>query len=299
MRSLLIPVLAMAHVASAQPPVLYSSMPQTATTYLLLHGDSDYASDFLSVANYWDIPEEALTTPGTAYWGPSAGSAYDDEFPNANWLLKTPNGSTNRYRYYAVSPGEIMLVGEVVFGNISIYTIPRSILFFPMYLNYQSFGGYQIEGQPVSSYFYSYASYGDLYLGQWSFSDVIRIIDYDHLTFWNSDPLYPIVMMDTEDAPFDWVAMLPGQVGMDDPGHGTLSFTPYPNPSSGLVHVDRLPSEVSYSVIDPVGRVVLTGTRSNDLIDLGSLPAGSYQLLLNSPVSTRAVPLMKVDRGGE
>ncbi|HRH70063.1 MAG TPA: T9SS type A sorting domain-containing protein [Flavobacteriales bacterium] len=274
-------------------------MPQTASSYTLFHGDTEYSYVFNSLSGYWNTPAGSIAPAGTAYWGPSAGSLFAGQFPNANWLLKETPPGTYRYRYYSKSSGGISLVGEVVPGHTTYYSIPRSILFFPMYEGYESFGGYQIDGEDVGYFSYSYSSYGTLTIGQASYSNVIQIYGNDGATFWNSDPLYPIVMMETEDWPFDWIYLRPGVVGVDDITEEAFTFTPYPNPSTGLVHVDRLPTEVSYSVIDPVGRVVLTGTRTNDLIDLGSLPAGSYQLLLNSPVSKRAVPVMKVDRGGE
>lgn len=299
MRSFFAILVGATQLATAQPPVLYSTIPQTGVQFTRSVGDADWSGEFLSLGGDWSVPASSITQSGTAYWGPSAGSLFASQFPNTNWLLKETWPGGYRYRYYALNTNGLRLAGEVAPAGTTAYTISRSVLFFPMYLDYESFGGYQIQGQPVSSYSYGYGSYGTLTLGQNSFDDVIQIVGNDHITFWNSDPLYPIVMLETEEWPFDWTIFIPGLVNVEELGPGAVSFAPYPNPSSGIVHVDRHPSETSYSVVDMLGKVVLTGTRTNEILDLTSLAAGSYQVYLNGPRSTKAIPVIKTDRDGQ
>ena len=57
----------------------------------------------------------------------------------------------------------------------------------------------------------------------------------------------------------------------------------FPNPSNGLVKV-ALPSDTryQYQVVNMMGSTLLNGTLDKDLLDISTLPAGSYYLILQS-----------------
>lgn len=283
-----------AFVAAAQPPVLYSNMPQTASMYTRFQGDPDAASELIGLGSIWTLDATDLTEAGTAYWGPAAGSTYASLFSAANWLLKETWPGAYRYRYYAVGSAEMELVGEVAPGNTTVYSNFRSILFFPMYLNDDYYGGYQVQGGSIQSDHYSYTATGTLTLGQNSYTNVIQIYGDDGVDYWHADPLYPIVRLETVDFPFQWIALMPGLVDVPEQGQA-ISFAPYPNPSTGLVRVDRSARETSYSVVNMLGEVVLSGTRSNEQIDLTSLRPGPYEVRSYGAGTVRSVRVVRAD----
>ncbi len=59
-------------------------------------------------------------------------------------------------------------------------------------------------------------------------------------------------------------------------------ITVYPNPTTGIVHIQNAPDQLDWRLLDVFGRELLSG--SGLTIDLNNLPAGLYSLRINSKV---------------
>lgn len=81
-----------------------------------------------------------------------------------------------------------------------------------------------------------------------------------------------------------------GRTGAGAPAPGP---TAYPNPSTGLVHLTGAADGTAATVLDQLGRTVLTPTVRNGAIDLGALRAGSYVVSLPAEGKVVRLPLLK------
>jgi hypothetical protein len=75
-------------------------------------------------------------------------------------------------------------------------------------------------------------------------------------------------------------------------------FSIYPNPTSGLIHIEGLEKEENESwyvrLIDLQGRVVAqTQLNEETIFDLSFLPTGAYLLLLNGSKGSQSTILIK------
>ena len=66
----------------------------------------------------------------------------------------------------------------------------------------------------------------------------------------------------------------------------------YPNPTSGIIHVEGSPSEVK--ILDILGRSVMDGTIANQKIDVSHLPDGFYILAVFSGSKVQSIPVVKL-----
>lgn len=71
------------------------------------------------------------------------------------------------------------------------------------------------------------------------------------------------------------------------------SVQAYPNPSTGLVHLAGVAEGTAATVVDQVGRTVLTSVVRNGTLDLSSLRAGSYFVSLPAAGNLVKLPLLK------
>lgn len=55
----------------------------------------------------------------------------------------------------------------------------------------------------------------------------------------------------------------------------------YPNPTSGLIHIQSDKTGLTYQFVDMMGNIVLTGLVEDDKIDIGQLSRGVYVLRLD------------------
>ncbi|MBO9616422.1 MAG: T9SS type A sorting domain-containing protein [Dyadobacter sp.] len=66
----------------------------------------------------------------------------------------------------------------------------------------------------------------------------------------------------------------------------------YPNPTSGIIHVEGSRSEVK--ILDILGRSVMDGTITNQKIDVSHLPDGFYILAVFSESKVQSIPVVKL-----
>lgn len=294
--TLTLSVLALAGMCHVQAQTLQASMLPTTTVNMDWYTGTGIGNE--GAANgagvTWDFSAVALDPTGIPLtFGPASQTPYAAQYPTAQYAQGITYGPFHSYDYLKISGNKLELFVEGVPDDVNVFINPQTVLEFPLNLG-NSFTDIIDYGEGPFQFTTTYAGNGTLLTSMGTYTNVVKLVTSDETTiFWNTNPLYQIAVA-LDDGYFDLYRGGSG-VGIAENATGTPALL-WPNPTTGMVHIEGLSGLVEWNLIDVMGRNVLSGKGfigDGKSIDVDAAPAGSYQLLLNSGDRILSMPLVR------
>ena len=226
-------------------------------------------------------------------FGPASETPYATAYPTAQYAEGITYGTMQSFDYYQMIGSKLELFIEGVPDDANDYSDPRSVLEFPFSLG-SSFTDTYDYGQGGLQTTVTYAGNGTLQTSMGSFTNVVKLEnDEGEVIFWNTTPLFKLAQMDDD----GFFAVLIDNAGASVP-ENSIEAKPqlWPNPTNGQVQVRGVSGLVDWSLVDVLGRTVLSGQDAigdGRDIDMSAAPSGSYQLVLTKGSERLSMPLMR------
>lgn len=287
-RNLTLSVLLLASMVNAQVTVNYGQLDQGGvqlTMYMLsAPGSATEPTD--GADQTWDLSTVTLQPIGTLDFVTATGTPYASTYPGANWVwMQTFTGLGSQYMYLDVNSAGIEVHATDVPTDINVYTDPKKVMQFPMTLG-QSFTDAYTDMDGPASVTWGYTGHGTAITPVGTFADAVKVVSTeDDLVLWNTNPLHPLVIDDSDNVIF----FAPSNTGITD--RELPSVQVYPNPCEGQFFVD-VSASAPWRILDVQGRVLRTGNfngMGTQVLEIADLATGSYLLVLDGVNSQRMV----------
>ncbi|HMN06487.1 MAG TPA: T9SS type A sorting domain-containing protein [Flavobacteriales bacterium] len=240
----------------------------------------------------WDLSDLELLNVGTMTFAQADGTPHAAEFPEANWVwTHHVTGVGSAYYFIEIgSEGMDLWDRNVGLPNPVIYTDPVRIMKFPLELG-ESFTDTYSTGGDVNYKHWTYAGHGTLILPVATLANVALVVSEEgDLAFWNTSPLYPVMIADPGSAMF----YVQNNVGIGEQAMPALAV--WPNPCTDVLHLPDATGAAHWSVVDMQGRRLLEGLASGPAtrkVNVGLLAPGGYMLLLETEGTRQQVRFVK------
>lgn len=281
---------------SAQTSLQYANWQaagQSLTMYVLTDpGNAQAPSPGMNQT--WDYSSVTFAQAGMAAIAPAAGTPYAATYPEANYVYAvTVTGLPTTYNYMLVNSTSVQNVATDVPADANVYTDYNQILQFPI-----AFGGSYTDSyvspDNTGSSTWLCAGDGTLITSFGTFPDQVLMHDQDNddLVFWNSDPIYPRMISNSDGVLF----FMPASVGSNEHGSISQPSTVFPNPATTAITVIGVAEDSSWRIIDLQGRQLMSGDRMTALdrtINIETLAAGQYLFISESDRGTAATRFVR------
>ncbi len=279
----------------AQPVLQHTDLPAgtlTLNAYTITSvGTSDPTLNGENVT--WDLSSATVALAGTATISPATATPFAAQFPAADRAFTYDLfGAQQIHNYHRAAANTFELVASNVPQATEIYTDHKQLLRFPFHFGTSTTDTYQKEGEPEQMVIWTYTGYGTLITSMGTIPNVVKITSSDgELIFWNTVPLYPLVIISSTMS----VAHLPQPLnGVDEEVGSNISI--HPNPAEDHLIINGHPAGARYVITDIVGREHASG-RSNEtgytMLEIQHLATGKYQLHIQSTERWYVLPFMK------
>ncbi len=292
---LTIALLTVTGLCHVKAQTLQASMLPTATLYRTVYigGALNMEGDAEGTGVTWDFSNVDLQDADVPVtFGPASETPFATLYPAAQYAEGTTYGPDQYFDYYQLTGNKLELLVEGVPLDVIDYSDPRSVLEFPFSLG-NSFTDTYDDGTGQYQTTVTYTGSGTLLTSMGNFTNVVKLTnDEGMIIFWNTTPLYKLAQL--EDDGFFAVLIDPAASVFENAAESTLLL--WPNPTNGQVHVQGISGVVDWSLMDVLGRSVLSGRDAigeGQGIDVSAAPLGSYQLVLNKGNERRSMPLMR------
>ena len=284
-----------ANSAAAQVVLDASDLPATSLNtglYVVTDaGSSNYAPNGAGIT--WDFTSAQLQQMGSAVLGAATATPHAADYPQANWALTNDLfGLGQSYTYFHSSTDGLEIIADDVPDDPSVYIDPKKILDFPY--AYQDFfsDAYQYEGESPVNVTWNYMAYGTVLTSIGTFTNVVKSVSSEgDVIFWNSAPLYPLIIISQGDP---IIVMANSTAGISDRyGAGLMVF---PNPATDEIILTGGVAGDRFTLTDALGRTVVQGTISDQerqSIAIAQLAAGNYHLRMQNANEAVVLPVIK------
>lgn len=286
----------------AQPIVEAANFPVTSHADAFSVENPDNLSPGGSGANQvWDFSGVNATNSWLSIISmdviPMASAPLAGTFPTANYCIKRVDIEGNQfYTMYAISPNTMEVVGSIYVNSFPLATLPTYLtdteksFQFPYTFNtvIDDTSETDISTSPTQVNTV-YDGYGTLITPFGTYNNVIRcketrswIENTDTYYHWyNTNPFYEIMQGNFDAAAIGGsnnITIYKNTTFLDLPKNEKISFAMYPNPTYGdlFVRAAEAAQNLSASVFDSNGKLVLEGDLVGNTINLKELCSGIY-----------------------
>ena len=294
--TLTLSLLAAAGLCHVHAQTLQASMLPTSTVNLDLYTGDALGTE--AAANgagaTWNFSGVTLNPTGIPLtFGPASQTPYAAQYPTAQYAQGIVFGPFQSYDYMQITGNKLELFVEGVPDDVNVYVNPQSVLEFPLSLGSSFTDTYEYGEGPLQTTI-TYAGNGTLQTSMGTYTNVVKLVDDEgYVIFWNTNPLYMLAQADDE----GFFGLLHGGAGVGVSEH-TAEAQPllWPNPTTGLVQIKGVSGLVDWNLVDVLGRTILAGQDAigdDQGIDVSTVPAGSYQLVVTKGTERWSMPLMR------
>lgn len=239
----------------------------------------------------WDLSGVTLQNVGTLNFNTSAGTPYASIYPSANWVwAQNVTGIGTSYTYLTISSSGIDMVARNVPFHTLDYSDPTGVIRFPMAYG-ETFSDPYVSTSGSDTVSWTYSGYGTVLTPLGTYTNVAKLVSNEgDLLLWNTNPLYPILIDDGDNTLF----FIQTNVGIAE--QGNTAMRTYPDPCHDRITVVDVAAGSTWRIVDGQGRQVSTGSINlvaDQQIEVGSLAAGRYVLVVNNGTSVRHSSFVK------
>jgi len=231
--------------AAAQPTFQYTNLPTSTayySTYVVTDPGTVGEPDLSGADQVWDFSSITFAQVGSTTLGPSAGSPYAADYPDANYLFASwaTGGGDIQYSYLLANATALESIADDVPGTPQVYADHRRVLQFSTTYGNSFTDTYGDLGSQ-DTVTWTYIGYGTLITSLGTFTDqaVMQNTDGD-VFFWNTDPLFPRFIANSDNP----VLLVPDASGVNEMG------------TAAPLHVFPIPAITSVTVEGLQGRAV-------------------------------------------
>lgn len=283
-RSIIIPVCCWSLATLAQPVLQFENMPASPTLldwYMVTDfGTAVPPSD--GEAQVWDFTSVTLELMGTATMRDAVGTPYAAVYPDANWVLQYYHNASGAifYTYSRVLTTGVEAVANEVPVSTTEYTDYKRIMQFPFAYGNTFTDAYQEVGGAMQSVTRSYTGYGTAQTPVGDLAGLAKISSSEGgIELYNSTPFYPAILINSDGSVF---VFTPSNSGVREDAV-SARLTVYPSATSDELNVSvpQGAQNAEWSITDPSGRLVLSGTlpmQGTVSLHVGTLAPGPYHL---------------------
>ncbi len=277
---------------TAQPTIQYSDVSPDGVQTDMYRMTSPGALPTLSdgADQTWDLSGITLQPIGTLSFTAAAGTPYAASYPDANWAwAQTVTGLGTAYTYLDITSGGIDILVRNLPLDPLIYSDPSQVMKFPLAFQ-ETYDDTYVNNNGGSTMQWSYAGHGTAITPLGTTTDVAKVMSTEgDLLLWNLDPLYPILIDDSNFTLF----FVQNNVGIAE--QGSASVHTYPNPCNDQLRLNDVVPGSTWRIMDAQGRELNNGRVStvSEVLDVSALATGQYIVLLQLGELVRRVSFVK------
>jgi hypothetical protein len=284
--------------ATVHGQTLQSSMLPTATVHLDWYIVTNPGSSNPSINGQgvtWNFSTATVQAVGPASAGPASATPYAGSYPLADFSLgQGLQGPplTMQYAYFDVTASGLELLVDGVPLDVNVFSDPQKVLQFPMSYGATFTDTYMDADMTPQTVTWAYSGNGTMITGSGTYTNIVKMSNsFGDMIFWNTTPLFPRLLITDSDIVF----FGPQVVGVDERS-AVAKPVLYPNPATNELRISGLLGTAEWQVIDALGRVAGSGrftATDIGMLDITSLDAGSYRVVVNTNDHRWSLPFVK------